>query len=65
MADGRVDIDGIIRCYEHRLASPTVKAVIRAQTKLLKDLERRKQTIVKLKSVKGLVETAAKRFGTS
>jgi hypothetical protein len=65
MADGRVDIDGICRCYKHRLVSHTVKAIIRTKARLLKDLERIKQAIVKLKSVKGLAEKAAKRFGTS
>jgi hypothetical protein len=65
MADGRLDIDGICRCYKHRLVSHTVKAIIQTKTRLLKDLERIKQTFVKLKRVKGLAEKAAKRFGTS
>jgi len=65
MADGRADIDGICRCYKHRLVSHTVKTIIQTKTRLLKDLERIKQAIVKLKRIKGLAEKAAKRFGTS
>jgi hypothetical protein len=38
---------------------------MRTKARLLKDLENIKQAIVKWKSVKGLAEKAAKRFGTT
>lgn len=64
MVEGRADLDGMHRCFKHKLLNHT-RAVILNMKRLIKDFGKISQEITKLKAIEGLTYKAATRFGPS